>query len=175
MRPLFGALALACVGKRVYRPLPVGRSCAAAVAHRRASPSCWSGKRVVVWLCPRRICSGSAMEPRFNERVVFHRGPGHRHSARTVTEVIVHRRVMMTSLSHTEGDDGVTGKRRGDCKGSRPNDQDSNHNRHRAVADRSLLSSVLLCAGETGRRYLWICCGQAARDGSLYQKRSESG
>jgi hypothetical protein len=63
------------------------------------------------------------MEPRFNGRVVFHKGAGHRHSGCNVTEVIVHRCVMMTSLSHTaEGDDDATGKRRGDCKGSRPND-----------------------------------------------------
>jgi hypothetical protein len=64
------------------------------------------------------------MEPRFNGRVVFHKGAGHQHSWRHVTAVVVHRCVMMTSRSPTtEGDEGVTGKRRDDCKESRYNEE----------------------------------------------------
>ena len=53
------------------------------------------------------------MEPRFNGRIIFHKGPGYRHGRCNVTEVIMHRCVVMMWLSHTtEGDDDAAGKRR---------------------------------------------------------------
>ena len=59
------------------------------------------------------------MEPRFNGRIIFHKGPGYRHGRCNVTEVITHRCVVLTSPSHTtEGDDDAAGKRRMTAKES---------------------------------------------------------
>jgi hypothetical protein len=94
-----------------------------------------------------------------------------RHCGHKLIDTILGRCAIVASQSpgrlHCRRCESAAGSR-----GGGPNDQNSRCDRSRSVANEFLICSVLLRSGKTSCGYLWIYRREAARDDTLYPRRS---